>query len=272
MKQLTFLFSLLFSLALSATEVDLQKATNIAKSFGESNNLQIPLSHQTTHVIESNTQTLAWVFSSENNGFIAVAADLRVSPVVAYNDSGSFETGSPLYLLLKADLAHRLKHIGSQRQPAAQRVKRDWEVLLTGTREDYDQWPEPGSTSTGGWIETFWHQQHPFNKFAPINLDTGERSLTGCPATAIAQILNYHQTTNNTRFSQDDRYYHNYMQQFWIDDDWETYDFISFDSLNIYLDRIDDAFYSDAGLTEDMKAALSLAAGFASKTETAPLH
>ncbi len=55
----------------------------------------------------------------------------------------------------------------------------------------------------------------------------------------MAQILNYHKTTNNTQFNNGERYYHNYSgRQFWIDDDYADNGFPSFEDLNLYLDTI----------------------------------
>ena len=43
-------------------------------------------------------------------------------------------------------------------------------------------------------ITTKWHQNTPFNNLCP--LDDGVRCLTGCAATAMAQVMNYHQWPN----------------------------------------------------------------------------
>ncbi|MCR4853460.1 MAG: C10 family peptidase [Prevotella sp.] len=41
-------------------------------------------------------------------------------------------------------------------------------------------------------LTTFWDQTHPYNKYCPSKGST--KCLTGCVATAMAQVLNYHET------------------------------------------------------------------------------
>ncbi len=183
-----------------------------------------------------------------------------------------FDRDSPLEKLLVADLALLLEHFDKISTKSAKEIKNKWESLLAGNIEKkrFLQWPGAGTTSTGGWTTTHWHQGEPFNNFCPIKLRNGSRSVTGCPATAMAQILFYHQTINQTRFSNEDRYHHYYTQSFWIDDDFETYQFLSFDSLNTYLNLIEQKFVSNQTLNNNEMAALSLAAGFACKSVYVP--
>jgi hypothetical protein len=79
----------------------------------------------------------------------------------------------------------------------------------------------------------------------------------------MAQILNYHKTTNNVAFNDSDDYYHSYGNQFWIDDDYEEYDFPSFPELNGYLDTLASHYENQILLTDDDKAALNFACGVA---------
>ena len=87
---------------------------------------------------------------------------------------------------------------------------------------------------------------------------------TGCPATAMGQIINYLRTTQNTRFDDGDDYFANYAgRQFHIDDDWETYMFPSFPQLNILLDEADATFQSGEELSDSLVAAVIFACGVA---------
>ena len=69
---------------------------------------------------------------------------------------------------------------------------------------DFQQWPPEGTTLTEGWVETNWHQNSPYNDFCPIDPSSGDRGVAGCPAVAMAQILNYHRTINNVFFNDSD--------------------------------------------------------------------
>jgi len=141
--------------------------------------------------------------------------------------------------------------------------------LLIGINDSktiFQQWPEEGTTSTGGWLETNWTQSYPYNKYCPIDPVTSQRSYVGCPATAMAQIVNYYEAINSTKFTDDDDYYHSYAgRNFWIDDDYEEYGFLSFPIINIFLESIANKYEVINQLTNDEKAALSFACGVAAR-------
>jgi hypothetical protein len=64
-------------------------------------------------------------------------------------------------------------------------------------------------------------------------------------------------------FNDSDDYYHNYINRFWIDDDYEEYDFPSFPELNEYLDTLVNHYENQILLTGDDKATLNFACGVA---------
>ncbi len=69
----------------------------------------------------------------------------------------------------------------------------------------------------------------------------------------MAQILNYHRTTQNIQFSDDDDYNHNYGgNRYTIDDDFEEYDFptVSQNS-TYYLDTLQYNYENEIPLTDD---------------------
>jgi hypothetical protein len=83
----------------------------------------------------------------------------------------------------------------------------------------------------------------------------------------MAQILNYHREINYTRFDSNDDYYHNFGSgnSFWIDDDHLEHDFPSFDTLNLWLDTLEETFSVNGTLSNSEKAALSFACGVAAQ-------
>ena len=234
---------------------------------------------KTTYIIESlnkildNTgDILCYAFDLHPQGYIVVPAYKILPPVLAYSFTSSFsKAGTLLYDLIKADINLRLNHISEISEKIKKENMDSWNFYL-----DYDsliledtticQWPEQGTTISGGWIDTKWDQNSPFNDFCPIDLATGKRSVAGCPAVAIAQILNYHQTTNYIQFNDSDDYYHSYGgNNYWIDNDHETYDFPSFPQLNSYLDSLVLKYQNQKKLSNEDKAALVFACGVAAK-------
>ena len=116
-------------------------------------------------------------------------------------------------------------------------------------------------------LTTQWTQDYPYNQFCPADpFENYAHSYTGCPATAMGQIINYLQTTQGTRFDDSDDYFSNYAgRQFHIDDDWETYLFPSFPQLNVMLDSADAVFQRGEELPDSLAAALIFACGTACK-------
>lgn len=114
-------------------------------------------------------------------------------------------------------------------------------------------------------LTTKWNQGYPYNILCPADpFENYAHCYTGCPATAMGQIINYLQTTQGTRFDDGDDYFANYAgRQFHIDDDWEMYLFPSFPQLNILLDSADAAFQRGEVLSDSLVAAVIFACGVA---------
>ena len=116
-----------------------------------------------------------------------------------------------------------------------------------------------------GLLSTHWTQDYPYNQFCPRDpMNDYSYSYAGCPAVAMAQIVNYLGTTQGTRFSDNDDYAHHYAGRiFNIDDDWETMQFPSFPQLNVLMDSVDAVFQRGEELSDEMAAALIFACGTA---------
>ena len=116
-----------------------------------------------------------------------------------------------------------------------------------------------------GLLDSHWTQDFPYNQFCPRDPMNGNSySCAGCPAIAMGQIINYLRTTQDTRFSDDDDYFHNYAgRTYKIDDDWETLKFPSFPELNVLLDSVDATFQRGEELPDMLAAAVVFACGTA---------
>lgn len=116
-----------------------------------------------------------------------------------------------------------------------------------------------------GLLNSSWDQDYPYNQLCPRDPMNGNSySLAGCPAIAMGQIINYLRTTQNTRFSDNDDYAHNYAgRNYNIDDDWASLQFPSFPQLNELLDSVDATFRRGEELPDLLAAALVFACGTA---------
>ncbi len=160
--------------------------------------------------------TLGYIVNLSPQGFIVISTDTRLPPVIAYSFLSNFpyeESRLNILLdMLRNDLMLRLQHLDKIPDSIKKRREREWLMYLNfpdSIKSMYStagQWPPEGSTSTGGWIETTWHQLSPFNDSCPIDYVTSERCLTGCVATAMAQIVNYWEYPPKLHFDDSDNY------------------------------------------------------------------
>ena len=224
---LILLFFFVTMNSVRSQQVDMNTAEKAATNFLESKSTGFEIEEIET--IIDNGNILAFVFNLLPEGFVIVPADKSLRPVYAYSFSGKYDADDNAWKrilpILMLDISQR-KHID---QALREKNNIEWQDILSGiglegTRE---QWPPAGTTPTGGWLLTNWSQGSPYKDMCPVDLNTGTHSVAGCPAVAMAQILNYHKRINNTRFDDSDDYYHSYgsNNKYWIDDDFAAHDF-----------------------------------------------
>jgi hypothetical protein len=205
-----------------------------------------------------------YIFNIEEDGFIVTSADDDFYPVIAYSWLGSYtdETSEDLqFVFIREDQLKRGEYYASNRQAAAEN-RQAWNDLTSGTRENrtFQQWPMSGNTSTGGWCDTQWTQSGIFNQFCPID-NTGNRSVVGCVATAMAQIMHFHEYIGNPVFSSSDNYSSGWWNAIYIDSDHEERDFPNWSELNGYLNIAASHYSNGEIITSQDLAALNYACG-----------
>jgi len=209
-----------------------------------------------------------WLFDLSPCGFIAIAPDMQLKPVIAYSFTNNQDTDGKLRRILNYDMQLRMTQMDLLPQNMKNKNLDNWNSLLSGGYNSAKNtvWPPAGSTPTDGWLMENWTQNAPYNNMVPMDPTTSARSLAGCPAVAMAMIVNYQESVNNTVFNDSDDYYHSYAgRQYWIDDDYLANDFPSFPQLNLYLDTLIMHYQSQQTLTNNDKAALVFACGTACK-------
>lgn len=217
----------------------------------------------------SGSETLAYVFELNPIGYVIVTADDDLFPVIAYSYEDRCriyeETSNVLFDLIVADLELKLSNLEQIPVSVISGFKGQWRDLLDGKSYPYfEQWPPSGTTTTGGWLMSNWTQSSPYNSMCPIDPQTGQRSIAGCPAVAMGMIVNYQENINSTQFSDADDYYHSYAgRNFWIDNDWADRGFPSWTQLNVYLDTLENHYLFGTPPTNQDKGALVWACGAA---------
>lgn len=125
-------------------------------------------------------------------------------------------------------------------------------------------WPHPDSTLTGGWLQTVWHQEYPFNARCPWDADRQARCLAGCVAVAMAQLIHYHHDGLQIKtFSEADNYTSILNTfKFRIDQDCGSFNTLKWPQLNQSLSSLQFPLNaeSDSGLVDELVYSAGVAA------------
>ena len=140
----------------------------------------------TTPALTYETQVSGlYVFNVGNNdGFVIVSNDDATTPILGYSDSGHIDPQN-----MPANMRAWLQGYADQiawlkRHPRTQTIT----ISNTATRRASTH----STDSIAPLLTTTWNQRAPFNNLCPL-LNATERAVTGCVATAMAQVMNYHQ-------------------------------------------------------------------------------
>lgn len=246
-KTLCLLLALL-TISLWAANISQDRALSLADGMLRAQSL--PQQIIRSEALQAQGNTLAWVHHLSPQGFMVISASETLPPLMAYSldtPYGDLSADNPLSDLLIADLSRRLTLADARNIDAWQEAARN--TGLYELRNDY-------------LLSSNWNQTYPWNMMVPMDPVSNSRSLAGCPAIAMAQILNYLQSLNGTRLNDTDDYYHSYSgRNYTIDDDHETLGFPSFPVLNEYMERVNTAFKYNYDLSDSLKAALVFASG-----------
>jgi len=127
-----------------------------------------------------------YVITRDGGGFIIVAGDDNVTPVLAFSDENEFVVdGMPAHV---AWVMEQIAHYCRSSQSQSPEVREAWRSLTSGGTAANKVSGIYSGSRTGQ-----WHQYDPFNNKAPYKSgDSGDRCVTGCVPLAAAEILAWH--------------------------------------------------------------------------------
>ena len=165
-----FLFTFFASLTISAGEVTEQQALQKAQQFMQGKQFE----HRNLRRAASTAGNAYYVFNAEDNGgFVIVAGDDRVKDILGYSERGNFD-------LAKAP--SNVRWWLGQYEKAISSLGKETHRAISRRAETVKDAISP-------FITTTWGQFSPYNDQCPeIN---SEHCVTGCVATAMAQVINY---------------------------------------------------------------------------------
>jgi len=192
MKQ-KILFSLLVVLffgGLQAKPVDVQTARTLGIKFMNANTeiklAQADLAH--TAYTESG-QTCFYVFSVQPKGFVIVAADDRMKPILGYSTESVFglpDDENGLQVLFDAYCTDLTQAIEGQRDQSRE-VAEQWQSLATT-----GHLMRCSDRSVGPLVTSTWHQTQLYNYQCPADPEGYDGHVkVGCVANAMSQLMRY---------------------------------------------------------------------------------
>jgi len=129
-----------------------------------------------------------YVFNINENaggGFIIVSGDDAVTPVLGYSESGSYDENNlpPNFAYWMDYLQQEIRYAILQKLPQSETMRQKWNDHIDGNILSTESAIAP-------LVRTTWDQEDPYFLLCPMIND--EHTVTGCVATAMAQIMNYH--------------------------------------------------------------------------------
>ena len=163
------------TISISATMRSSEEALRIAGEFAKTNIRRAqgtsPITQKGKYIA---AQSTAYFAVNTDGGFVLVGADDRMPEVLGYSDNGAFDTDNipPAMRFLLQCYEEELESIGNQSSPI---------------------YKQKASFATIDPLMTCqWNQNAPYNNYAPMYSSTG-KCVTGCVATAMAQIMYFYQ-------------------------------------------------------------------------------
>ena len=184
MKRLVLLLAVVTaSMSIQAAPVDEASARQVADKFFSSGPHRSPAQGgvQGSRLAFTAPQDRFYIYdrAGGNGGFVIVAGDDRLPQVLGYGNTGDFSM--------------------SQLPPAVQywMEQMDRQIAYLQSNDDATvHHPAKRASAVAPLMTTRWGQDAPYNDQCPIYVTgTGDtlRAVTGCVATATAQVMNYHQ-------------------------------------------------------------------------------
>jgi len=147
-------------------------------------------SHENIQKSTENTISYYYVFNvSDNNGFVIVAGDNTITPILAYSTTNNFDAKNiPINVKkwlegYKNEINFALNHSSNELSS----ITKEWNDLIDGQVAANQK----STASVSSLLSTTWDQSPYYNDLCPYNYYYSERTVTGCVATAMAQIMKF---------------------------------------------------------------------------------
>ncbi len=157
----------------------------------------VPISAKSLSITENfsiseNENTLYYVFNFSNDGFVIVAADNVVQPVLGYSYEGKYndKDRSPEFIDWMGIYKQQIKYAIISNVPSTAEIDAAWDHLNVSSDEFSSEKEIMDVTPL---LNTTWDQGACYNNLCPVDTaGSGGHVWVGCVATAMGQVMNYY--------------------------------------------------------------------------------
>lgn len=149
----------------------------------------ISASKATNPLASSLPATYFYIFNVKNgDGFVMVAADDNAIPILGYSDQSDFipTNISPQVLKWFEEYKDQMRYIIQNKLKQTPEITKEWEALLKANPTDNSI-----AASVSPLMTTQWNQSPYVNAQSPYDNGASELTVTGCVATAMAQVMKF---------------------------------------------------------------------------------
>ena len=190
-----------FQISLFAKSVSETTAELVGKNFivqSTTININEPLSLVYKAMPQSNSNSFKtspppdfYIFNF-SNGFVIVAGDDRITPILGYSNEGIFRTNniSPEVKYLLDGYSSQIESVINKNAVAVTSTSEKWDNLIN-TNNGPASGPQSTKSGVSPLLSTIWNQSPYYNNDCPYDNNASAYCVTGCVATAMAQVLKY---------------------------------------------------------------------------------
>ncbi len=200
---LLVLLVVISTVSMYAKDVDQSKAKQVARNFAvqrdrRANQLQLDVVY--SHPMPNTRDAAFYVVNLGETGFVIVSANDVAHPVIGY----SFDRPWPTEGNIPPQITDYLDDLAGQIEAASTQtpdrgISSEWQELMAINPNNPPQ-PKGNRTEVGPLLTTTWDQGQYYNAMCPEDANGPDgHALTGCVATAMAQIINYWENPTHGR-------------------------------------------------------------------------
>lgn len=140
---------------------------------------------------EFNGQPAFYAFSNNGIGYVIIAADDRLTPVLGYSGTGHYpaQGQSPNFDFVVQDFVNQVEFIRNQPEIQDQDIQVQWNHYLSGNVDLSIK----ATSDLAPLMTCMWNQDSPYNELCPVDAaGPGGHVYAGCVATAMSMIMYYY--------------------------------------------------------------------------------